>query len=149
MDVRLEKILDDVNLIESQVYDEKCQFYNEIIPVHNDEKLRSFVRKYCNCKPGLLLIEKNKDSDFSLYYGMNGFKAGISFCRDPFAWIKGMDGYDTRYYNFKIIDDKLITSVDEGPKEMLNLFPKLTMENVYTKLESEMKKIDIYEREIK
>ena len=142
MEKRLEDIVRRINEIEKQ-------FYKEMIPVHNDEKLRSFMKEYSQKSEGFIIKGNVNNYGNCLSYSSNGFKFGVSKFHDTSDYWGGSGYYTTRFQDFKVVKEKLIVPVSSKKNEMLQLFPNITIEDVYSKIEEGMKRNDVYRRDLK
>jgi hypothetical protein len=143
MEQRLENILEKVNLIEKK-------FYEEMIPVHEDEVLRDYINEYVKKNYDIIIRGKVNTKVLCLSYGVKGFRLGSPKYYDTgdlSYWGSG-GSYNTCFSNFQVRDNILVIPNKKGG-ELLKLFPTLSIDEIYSKLEDGMKDNDIYQRGLK
>ncbi len=140
MERKLEEMLDELD-------SERDTFYEEVIALHNNESLRQYVKQYGE----IPIIPHNYKAESNvLNYTSEGFEAGISYWDtegvEPDAMAYGGDyvgRYTREYKPFVVLDSRLaveLTISSDEVKEMLEIFPKLTVDYMRSKLEKEIDK---------
>jgi len=126
----------------SKIDSEKSEFYKSAIELHEDKKLKELAGM---SDEGFKIFEEKKYGGNMLYYEEKGFTAVVAYyhCGDELDK-SGWYDYDT--HQFKVEDDKLITKYGSKKHELLELFPKITIEKINKALEKEIKKTYVYKR---
>lgn len=116
-------------------------FYQRAIELHNDRNLRSLASQY-QIDPndieqwydGRIYIVKQRGED-ELFYDPDGFNARVAVqCLEEGNWAES-GSYEYAERIFRVREGKLVVNAGQyGRQEMLELFPKLTIEKMEEKL---------------
>ena len=116
----------------------KEEFYRGAIALQNDIKLRKLAGSKGDY--GFAITGTKVDGGFAgLSYRKSGFVASI-----PKYETGSWGGYRDYRYLFKVEDNKLFVRYHKGKKELLELFPKTTVEDIIQSIEAGIKKLPIY-----
>ena len=122
-----------------EVESEENAFYSEAIKLHEDQRLRLIAKRYADYSR--LKIYDGKEeygSSKTLYYN------GSGFCVDIPIYCSGYEEgyYKSKYHAFKVEDNKLVAK----KKGLLEHFPDMKIENVYSALEQGMRSLEVYKK---
>lgn len=109
------------------------QFYDEIIPLHENMQMRAFAAAKTY---GFEILKQKSQSENGLCYTDKGFTALLPryHSGEDYGW------YETYLAKFKAENGKLYVK----DKELLAFFPTLTVELIESALEKSLQKLDIY-----
>jgi len=116
------------------------EFYKQLIPLHENPGLRALAGKDC-----FSIYKPQWNSEISLWFNTSGFAVGIPVYHSGSDW--DLSGYyTTNVRPFTKENGVLVVRRKAKAKkeELLELFPKLTVEGIEAVLEKEVKKLDIF-----
>ena len=120
---------------------EENAFYRKAIKLHEDQKLRSIVKKYTMGEVGIKLGDEEDEYPNILYYGEVGFISCTKLILDPsYIGSAGRADYfylPCRYHPFNVENNKLVAN----NKEMLELYHGLKIEKVCSALEEGIRQL--------
>ena len=128
---RAENLMQKVDQIESD-------FYRSMVPLHENGRLR----RVAGVRENGFSIRYKRDGN-SLYYSENGFRANIPKSNNDGDYMTS-NSYQDKYYNFKVKEDRLMINSHKGRKELLQLFPDLTVDEVVGKIEKSLEAKNVY-----
>ena len=129
--------------IVAKAENQQNEFYQKVIGLHEDKRLRSLAgQKYGGLTydelDGFTIVKGGYGSD-KLFYTDKGFKADIPVCIERGNYCES-GTYNSRYYVCKVKDNKLFVN----KKELLKVFPNLTLEKILEGIENGIKTLPLY-----
>ena len=116
----------------------ESKFYEAMIPLHENESLR----RIAGVDSDGVSIRYERDEN-SLDYSIKGFRANIPKSNNDGSYCEN-SSYSDKFYNFKVKDGRLVINSHEGKKELLQLFPDLTVDEVVEKIEKSLEDKNVY-----
>jgi len=136
----LDQLLGQAESSREQKENYKKEFYKDAIELHEDERLKKIAGK------GFPIIKGKRKKDKELWYTSKGFETNIPEYFTDFHDDGGY--YSASYHTFQVEQEKLVIKSDRNSramfdysraKEMLELFPKVTTNEVIEALEEGVK----------
>ncbi len=121
---------------------EKSEFYKNAIELHEDKKLREIAG---HSDEGFKIIGGKRENDNILYYNEKGFEVSVAHyhCGDDYD---STGHYAYEGHQFEAENNRLVAVYHFKKRELLEIFPKITIEKINAALEKEIKKLDVYKR---